>query len=276
MKSKYWSCSKFADWLRGTSKPYAGTTEMWNDWDKTAKLKKFRYWLAEKGLDYLQDFFCWPKKRINDICFYINNRWVTKSHALISNLKRGQWYDLDTRLLHATFDELVNFVEIELAWMFVAFSKEECKKYKTPWWRTVFRIGRWRSSEAGVAYLNWAAELKIDEEWVDKHNASFGQPTSQAIAAQEIIALYNWWKKERPNRIDPSDASGWNDYYEKNLKAGEVCSDDSGLGSFITNKTHEEDSRKILDICFRLEKEQEDEDTTMLIRLIKIRQHLWT
>jgi hypothetical protein len=28
----YWSCSKFADWLRGMPKLEAGTIEEWNAW----------------------------------------------------------------------------------------------------------------------------------------------------------------------------------------------------------------------------------------------------
>src|SRR5579863_546002 len=107
----YWSCSKFADWLRGTPKLQMGTFEEWNTWEESAKSKKVRYWLAEDGLDHLQDVVYWPANRIYDIRCYINNRWITKSHALTSNLKRGSWYDLDTRLLHAVFDELINFVE---------------------------------------------------------------------------------------------------------------------------------------------------------------------
>ncbi len=37
-----------------------------------------------------------------------------------------------------------------------------------------------------------------------------------------------------------------------------------------------EKSRRLLEFCHQMEKEQDDEDTEMLIRLIKIRHHLWT
>lgn len=57
MKYEYWSCSKFADWLRGTPKINLGTSEEWNAWRKTAKEKKVRYWLTEEGLDFLKDLF---------------------------------------------------------------------------------------------------------------------------------------------------------------------------------------------------------------------------
>ena len=44
-RSRYWSCTKFADWLRGTKKLYAGTGKEWDEWDKKAKAAhSFRYW----------------------------------------------------------------------------------------------------------------------------------------------------------------------------------------------------------------------------------------
>lgn len=276
MKSNYWSCSKFADWLRGTPKLPSGTAKEWNTWEKTAKTKKLRYWLAEEALDYLQNFVRWPANRINDVRFYINNRWIFKRHALTSNLKRGEWYDFDLRLLHAAFDELVNFVEIEQAWMLVAFSEEDRKKYKTPWYRTVFRIGFWRCPEAGIAYLEWAAGLKHYEDWIDKNDPIFGQPTPQALAAQETLTLYKWWKNERPNRPDPSESSGWSEYCDENRKAAEARGDNPLWSNFIKNKMEDERSSNILNICHKIKNEQEEEDTAMLIRLIKIRQNLWT
>ena len=276
MKSTYWSCSKFADWIRGTPKLDAGTAEEWNIWKKTAKEKPIRYWLAEEGLDYLQNFIFWPSNRFRNIVFYINNRWITKSHALTSNLKRGKWQDFDERLLHAVFDELVNFVEIEQAWMHVVWSEEGRKKYRTPWYRTFFRIRLWRCPEAGLAYLDWAAELKKDEEWIDKNDPEYGKPTFQALAAQETRALYNWWKHERPNRPDPMDTSGFSSYYEERRKEAELRGDDLLLGMLNSDKTRDERSDNLSSICHKMEEEQDEEDTNMLIRLVKIRHSLWT
>ena len=79
-RSNYWSCSKFADWLRGTPKPIAGTSEEWDDWNKAAETKHpIRYWLAEEALDRIQKFINWPLDQLYDIKYYINNRWVTLS-----------------------------------------------------------------------------------------------------------------------------------------------------------------------------------------------------
>lgn len=274
MKSRYWACSKFADWLRGTQKPYSATAEEWAAWEKTAKTKKFRYWLAENGLDYLQNFIYWPADRINDARCYVHNRWIIKSHAITSNLKRGRWHDFESRLLHAAFDEFVNVVEIELAWMFVVSSKEERKKYKTPWYRTVFRMGLWRCPEAGTAYLKWASELKNDEDWVKKNDPNYWQPTHQALAAQEIFLLYQWWKEERPKRVDPGEVSGLSAYYEEKRNV-EVDNKDL-LSVLSTNNMKDERLHRIFGVYDEIEKEQNEEDTAMLIRLVKIRQSLWT
>jgi hypothetical protein len=271
---KYWTCSKFADWVRGTPSLRAGTSEEWKAWEKQARKKKYRYWLAEEGIDYLERLICWPTNRISDLRYYVNNRWITKSHALTSNLKRGSWYDFDTRLLHAAFDELVNFVEIEQAWMQVVFSAEERKKYKTPWYRTFFRLRLWRCPEAGLDYLKWASDLKNDDAWIDKDDPEYGQPTSQALAAKEIFQLYKWWKEERPERPDPYEVSGWSEYCD--IRRNEAKDSESNLLFNIVNKEKDERMNIILRKSHEIEREQMDEDTAMLIRLVKIRGNLWT
>jgi len=273
MRRNYWSCTKFADWLRGTPKLKAGTSEEWRAWTKAAKTKKWRYWLAEEGLDCLQNFVCWPVDLINSIRYHLDNRWIVKTHALTSNLKRGQWYDFDTRMLHALFDELVNFVEIDQAWRHVLSADE---KRNSGRYGKRFHLERWRSPEAGLAHLEWAANLKHDEEWVDKDDPDFGKPTAQALAAQEITLIYKWWKEERPKRPDPMDASGWSSYCEEHRQIAEEAGDESFWPNLSSDDSNRNRSHEILEICHRIEKEQEDEDTAMLIRLVKIRNHLWT
>lgn len=279
MGSNYWSCTKFADWIRGTSKISAGTEEEWRAWKSIAKKKKVRYWLAEEGLDHLQNVLNWPKNRLQDIRHYVDNRWISKTHTLTSsNLKRGQWHEFDTRLLYSSFDSLVDFVEIELAWFHMICSDEAYKKYKTPWHHSIFRFRVRRNPECGLEYLNWAASLCHDEEWVDPNDPDFGKPTNQALAAQEMLALYNWWKEVRPARQDPMDGSGWSNYCCERRKKAEAQGSDLILPILEGNETEEEKAHahQILEVCHEIESEQENEDTEMLIRLIKIRKYLWT
>ncbi|MBA2656610.1 MAG: hypothetical protein H0U70_06440 [Tatlockia sp.] len=144
-------------------------------------------------------------------------------------------------------------------------STEHRKKYRIPWYRRLFRIGLWRCPEAGIAYLKWAAELKKDEDWVDKENLEFGQLTHQALAAQETLFLYTWWNEKRPIRPDPYEANGWTHYCEKKRMNDEHIDEDNS-----------EISKNILDLCQKIKMEQNEEDTAMLIRLVKLRYSLWT
>lgn len=279
-RSNYWSCSKFADWLRGTNKLKAGTADEWNDWQKLARVKKIRYWLAEEGLDILQDLFMWPADQYNNLRNYLNNRFVARMHALTaSSLKPGQWHEFDTRMLHCLFDELVNFVEIDLAWMTVVFSDEQRKKYQLPWWRRWKLWRRWRCPEAGMEHLKWASELAYDENnFASPGDENYGKPTPQAVAAQETMVLYQWWKHARPARPDPMEASGWSAHCDaaREKARGEGDTLFTDILSNKKSKKQQQKEKEMLDRMNEIEKQYDDEDTEMLIRLIKIRKSLWT
>ena len=151
---------------------------------------------------------------------YIINRFFDKTHALTSlSLRRGEYHEIDTRILHCLFDTLVDYVEKELAWFHLILEGKPPR----------FRF-RWRSRESGLAHLDWESDLMDDE----------GQPTSQALSAREIKALYVWWTEQRPKRQDPFDVKG------------------------------------PIEATLHLEKQYATEDEAMLIRLIKIRSNLWT
>ena len=276
MRRNYWTCSNFADWLRGTPKPSAETSKGWYNWEKEAKEKHpFRYWLADDVLGNLQDFVMWPIDQLYKIKYWFNNRFISKTHTLTSNLKKGQWHELETRILHCMFDELVNFVEIEQAWHYVIWDSGKRKEYKTPWYATGWwRFRVWRSADAGLAYLNWAKNLVCDENsgFTPDHEL-YGKPTSQAESAAEILILYYWWTEIRPARPDPYDVSGWSELCDRRR------SEDSNRWWWhFEDRTEEdrEESRKSLAICDKLEKEYNQEDEEMMIRLIKVRQSLWT
>ena len=129
----YWSCGKFADWLRGTPKIKCGTSEEWDAWYKqAAQNHPIRYWIAEEGLDKLQSLWCWIPERFNDARYYINNRFVSRTNSLTAHprdIKPGQWQDVGNRFLPCLFNELVDFVE----------NKLECRVFANPY-RSCSRI----------------------------------------------------------------------------------------------------------------------------------------
>ena len=211
----YWSSSKLANWIRGEDKPYALEWHKWEEWHKEQKQKRpIRYWLSDTFLKKLQDIVYFPIDIYYTVEIYIRNRYISKKHYLHTGLKPGEYYDLDYRILHALFNELVCFVEKELSHL------NRSNSYK-------FENGR--SIEAAYDYFKWANNLKHE-----------GELTEQAKASRKIQKLYEWWKYERPNRTE-----------------------------LFSNKTNDK-------FKYDLDLEYENEDTEMLIELIKIRSHLWT
>ena len=278
----HWNTTEFANWIRGTKKPGSGSAHEWVEWDNKAKeLHPIRFWIAEEGLDEIQSFVRWPWEKILAVKYYINNRFVSQTHALVAHkdhIKRGQWCDVTGRMLPCLFDTLVDFVEVELAWWHIAWAdKETSKKYKAPFWaRGIFRIRTWRCPQAGLDNLEWASKLVYDEDCgIQPADKLYGKPTSQAEGAQEILALYHWYKEVYLKRPDPMDASGYSAICDsKRERVGKSC-----MALFDhENETKEEKAAyaKASKLLHKIEKDYEKEDTEMMCRLIKVRDHLWT
>jgi hypothetical protein len=279
MRSNYWSCSSFADWLRGTSKLFAGTSEEWRDWKLNAKKQyPFRFWLAEQGLDQLQNIVMFIPDKLYAAKYYVNNRWVTGTHKLTAHprdIQPGSWCDVGNRFLPCLFNELVDFVEVEQAWYNIAWDPEAREKYHAPFYaRGWFRWRTWRSRESGLDALRWAAGLVYDEDsGVNPSHPDYGQPTPQAKNAVECINLYLWWTQMRPARPDPYEVSGWSDFCQDRVKNSE-----NGIfGVWESNDAAAQHRRTdMINQVQALEQRYEQEDEDMMIRLIKLRQFLWT
>ena len=280
MRRNYWSCTKFADWVRGTPKRGALTSDGWHEWEVEAKgYNPVRYWIAEEALDAVQNFIWWPVDQLYAIKYYVNNRWVSRTHSLTAHprdIKPGNWCDVGNRFLPCLFNELVDFVEIEQAWSHIAWgSKEDRAKYNPPFWASGwFRWRVWRCPQAGLDHLDWAMTLTMGEDWgVDKDSPNYGKPTGQALRAKEIKELYLWWTVTYRNRPDPYEASGWSAHCE----AMRV----KYPGKFISSlNSKDPEDRKASDRAHKLlqkiEAAYEKEDEAMMIRLIKARDSLWT
>lgn len=252
---RHWKHSKFVKWVRGYEKPYALTWDGWDEWNRETRAKyPVRFWFAEDFVPAFQRVVTWPYKKLCDIKYYINNRWVTRSHALTSTLTPGKWYDMDTRLLNCMFDELVNFVEVEQARMLVCWDSDAHKKHAAPRGLSAWLWSRsWRCPAAGIERLEWAAGLEENN-----------QPTDQALGAKEILDLYRWWKDRRPQRRDPMEVSGWSKLCEHS---------DGSPGLHGVPRDIKDASMKVMN---ELEGKYNREDEQMMIRLIKVRRHLWT
>lgn len=129
----------------------------------------------------------------------LRHRTIDKYHVIPTGLKPG-YYDKDIQMLHANFQLLVNFVEVECAALRQALNG------------VIFEIPNPRE---GVA--------RLQEE------VKFGG--KQGEDAQEALVLYWWWTEIRPRR-DENDFDMESVYYQQ--------------------------------------------DTEMLVRLVKLRGFLWT
>ena len=276
MRNHYWTCSKFADWLRGTPSPGALTAKGWREWrEKAESAHPVRYWLADEGLDYLQRFFYYIPDRLYDLKYYINNRFVTRTHTLTAHprdIAPGEWRDVGNRFLPCLFNELRDFVEVELAWWQIAWSgRDEHKKYNAPFYATGWwRWRTWRCPQAGLDNLAW--QMTCDNrDYTPEDHPDYGQLTPQAHNAAEILALYTWWTEVYPNRPDPHEAGGWSAYCEQIRHSGRDFLD-------FEDRTDEEReaSSRALDATQAIEDKYNQEDEEMMIRLIRIRQSLWT
>lgn len=180
--------SEFVDWFRGTKVPEAETVEGWAKWRKAPK--EAYYYLVEEVIPEVERVVKLPYTTYRDIVYYLGNRFIRHSNALITKeVKPGGWMDLSERLLYCPFDALVSFVEEEKAWMW-AIGKKEVPK--------INRIKKmfWRSEELGLKYLRWEQTL----------TKAFPQ---RAADAAEIEDLYLWWKYERPARASVDELYPW-------------------------------------------------------------------
>jgi hypothetical protein len=244
-RANYWSCSSFANWVRGEKKPGALEWEAWEKWRKEVSARRpVRYFIAEEVLDKIQDLVMLPRDIAGSVSAWWHNRFVAKTHFLKTGLEPGRYHELDERILHGIFNELREFVEVELA---LLQSWGEGKRYR-------FRRGR--CPEAGVDYLEWASALTYGQDgFVSKKDPKYGKPTPQAEASSKMLEIYRWWTETRPARPDPSDASGWSEVWE------------SG-----DEKAKRDSSKRM----YKIERGYDKEDERMLVSLIKIRKHLWT
>jgi hypothetical protein len=240
----HWSCSRFADWVRGEKKPYALGWDEWDDWrDEVSKRRPVRFFLAERGLTGLQNLVMFPVDLWRTVRNKIRLRFFDRPYCLDTGLSKWDWHELDERIIHGLFNALKDYVEVELASMFLATGEGE------------FKMKGGRCPEAGIANLEWQCSLKYgDAEFVKKGDPKRGRPTPQAVAAKKILELYRWWLA-RPDRPDPMDASGWS----------EVCESKD-------ERRRSRASKRLMEI----EDEYDREDENMLVRLIKVRKSLWT
>lgn len=251
---------KIKDYIRGTQMPSALTMEGWAEWNKqSSAAHPFRHWLVEEFFDDIYYRAKWPFDKLYDIKCYITNRWISKTHYLHTGLKKGQYRDLDTCILHGLFNELVLFVEIDLAMKNVFADKQAFKKFNAPWYlKSNLYLGTWRSAPAGLDFLDWEMSLTQDSDMKNLKILS-----DQAQKAKDILELYNWWVNVHQKRPDPYVSSGW-----------EALSAEKTDPLIWKNATQE--YKAVWKVYDEIENNYHAEDDLMVLKLMSIRRSLWS
>lgn len=248
------------------SKPSSLPWGQWDIWRDKVKVENPIGWFFTETLpDWLEYPSEWFIDPISNLFYKLRNRFVSKTHIMRTGLPAGTYHDVGTKMLHGLFTELVNFIEIEKAFMSYRFSDDFDKN--VPWWRRnwVFRWAEWRNIKAGIEHLKW--EMSLDDTSI-----------SQARSATEQMILYTWWKEIRPARIDEYEITGYHKFIiAMDSKYGDQWHFDSlGSGSGSLTADEKLEHHRLLDEVNKLEEQRHEEDTEMLIRLVKERQSLWT
>lgn len=184
----------------------------------------------------------------------------------------SDYWDTDHILLHGMFTILVDFVEIEKAWMeFVFGDQKEIKKilgFRRYWLAKLFGI--LRSRELGLREIE------------DRKKTTEEECPGEAKQAQAVEELYLWWKDSYLKRQEPSKVSGWDAFIDQIEAEGREIYEfvDSGDGyslmkSCLTAK-EEKIHDKLMDKTQQIEKQYNNEETRMMKKLIDIRYCLWT
>ncbi len=249
----------FSRWLR-YSPPDSLTSKGWRLFsEEFRKNAPIRYFLSETLRVKFYYPIMWKFEKLSD---WIRYRVFDRYHVIDTKLKPG-YHEISETLLWGSFNQLKDFVERTQAWQTYNWS-EERKPY--PIWTKMipfYRRYKYRTfcrPDLGIKHFEWASTLD------DPSLPAIDRNEEQASAAREILKLYKWWTIDRPSRkLIPT-----------------VVYDDQGfgpLGCFDTDFDKDaEDYKKHVEIVKQnneLEEKWAEEDTEMLIRLCKIRMHLW-
>ena len=238
----YWSCSKTSNYvllkMGLRPKPYAATTQEWNDWAEYNKSNfPNMYWITETGFDLIQDIVYFPYDVFVNFIYWIKSRYIDQHHIIRTNLTPGQYHNTNERIVHGLFNTIVEFVEIEKANKHNVVNKLHNRPIITD------------KRSAGLAYLDW--EISLSDELV------------QAESAQKIKDIYLWIKDSRNKRVCSATLSGFDEYVTTH-KYPDINADENDILTDMLND------------CDIIDNKRHQEDNKMLMRIINIRDELWT
>lgn len=251
--------NKFFRWMR-FNPPSSASWDEWGDFeDKYREEAPIRHFIMKK---LVLGFQVRVVMRLANIRRWIMYRTTERYHIVDTKLEPG-YYDADTLMLHSMFSLLVDYVEVELAWMNIVFDDEAYKKY-FGWKRFIPRILRgfihdFRSKEHGLKHLEW--EMTLDDPSLPEEQRC----DHQAVRARKVLELYKWWTEVRPARQEiPYPDTGEDNHI---FRGSKWRKENPEMAAAISKWARDTNAQ---------EEAWEEEDTEKLVELVKIRRGLWT
>lgn len=266
---------RLIDKLFMVNRPKAATWDAWAKWeDNFKKTRPITHFIT----NHLSLAKAWISKqtimRVHDLTIYYSNRFVTQTHQLeATSLKKGKMHELSDRMLHCNFDAYVKWCETEASvcrlWVDETFKKYNLPWYARTWLSSFITI---RSPQCAIDHLKWEMTL------FNPDDGSSDPPSPvQAKIAYEKMMLYVWWTEIRPKRVDSWERSGLREYWDNmDKKYGSDWFWPGIANSKVLDQSEIDMYNKLSAAQADADEAQKNEDQEMLIRLIKIRDSLWT
>lgn len=232
--------------------PSSLTSVGWRLFEKEFKsVAPVRYWITHT----LKYSVLMPIKwKYDNISLWVSHRTTSRYHIMDTGLPPG-YYNISEQILHASFNSLKDFVEVDLALREHWCSKSKkswCEKHM-PFYRIVYPF---RNPLLGITHLEW--EMTLDDPTLPAYERS----PEQAKHAREVMALYKWWTETRPARIEPIIRYPSNDFFDI-------------FDPIFRNSQEYKLYRSDIKKSTKIKASWDKEDDAMLIRLMKIRHGLW-
>lgn len=246
---------KFRKWM-SFNPPGALDIGGWDEFESKFRKKAPVRYFIKHFVEQIEDII----SILSHFAWAIQYRTIHKYHLVDTKLDPG-YHEIDKRMLHANFELLVDYVEIECANMATAFKSKE-RKAAMGWRRHLpafLRFSEFRSRDLGIKHLEW--ETTLASPTMNEYERS----TGQAQRAVQVILLYTWWKEVYPNRKElesPDQASVGLEFLSKRWKK-----ENPDMSEKISQWSRDH---------FQQELDWDKEEQEMLIALMKIRKGLWT
>lgn len=182
-----------------------------------------------------------------------------------------EYHEIDELMLYVNFQFLADYVELELAQITSYRLKyTKLQKFYRRWMpykiqKLLFR----RDGKAGIKEIQYQIKNTDHKESIKNY--------------KKIIELYNWWTNIRPNRIDGFKQSGLDKFHSKmREKYSDILGFELHMILAGLNKNDDVDKKDIkqhhtlLDRMRKIDEKHDEEDSNMLISLIKLRHYLWS